>query len=69
MLGIAERLPHPQRVAWTLRYVEEMTFEEIAEAMVTPLGTAKTRVRLANAFVADALDEAGIARIDVAEEG
>jgi RNA polymerase sigma-70 factor (ECF subfamily) len=69
VLGIAGRLPHLQRVAWVLRYVEEMTFEEIADAMGTPVGTAKTRVRLANEFVADALDGAGIARVDVAEEG
>jgi RNA polymerase sigma-70 factor (ECF subfamily) len=69
VLGIVERLPDAQRIAWTLRYVEELTFEEIAEAMGTPLGTAKTRVRLATASLADALGAAGIARADLGEEG
>ncbi len=60
VLGIAERMPDAQRVAWTLRYVEQMTFEEIAEAMAVPVGTAKTRVRLANAFLAEGLAKLGI---------
>ncbi len=69
LLGIARRLPEAQRIAWILKYVEEMTFEEIAEAMGTPVGTAKTRVRLANACVADALGSAGIEGKDLARNG
>lgn len=60
VLRIAERMPDSQRVAWMLRYVEQMTFEEIAEAMDAPVGTAKTRVRLANALLAQGLAELGI---------
>jgi RNA polymerase sigma-70 factor (ECF subfamily) len=67
VLDLAERLPEPQRIAWTLRYVDELTFEEIADAMGTPVGTAKTRIRLANAAFAEALDAAGIAPADLAE--
>lgn len=63
------RLPEHQRLAWTLRYVEELTFEEIAEATRTPVGTAKTRVRLANAFLAEALKELRIEATDLVEEG
>ena len=69
VLGIVANMPALQRVAWTLKYVEEMTFEEISEAMGTPVGTAKTRVRLANEFLADALRERGIERLDVEDDG
>ena len=68
VLEIVGRLPEVQRIAWTLKYVEELTFEEIAEAMGSPLGTAKTRVRLAIQFLADALSTAGIALADRSEE-
>jgi RNA polymerase sigma-70 factor (ECF subfamily) len=40
-------LPPDQREAWAMRYVREMTFEEIASAQGIPLPSAKTRVRLA----------------------
>jgi RNA polymerase sigma-70 factor, ECF subfamily len=68
VLGIVGRLPDAQRIAWTLKYAEELTYEEIADAMGTPVGTAKTRVRLATASLADALSAAGVARADL-EEG
>jgi RNA polymerase sigma-70 factor (ECF subfamily) len=60
VLAEVERMPPAQRIAWTLRYVEQMTFEEVAEAMDTPLGTAKTRVRLADEHLARALHERGV---------
>lgn len=65
VLKIAERMPDTQRGAWTMRYVEQRTFEEIAEVMETPVGTAKTRVRLADAFLAKALDAVEIDRADL----
>jgi RNA polymerase sigma-70 factor, ECF subfamily len=68
VLEIAERMPHAQRAAWVLRYVEQLTFEELAEAMGTPVGTAKTRIRLANAFLAGALEERGITLSDLEED-
>jgi RNA polymerase sigma-70 factor, ECF subfamily len=69
VLRTIARLPEPQRLAWTLRYVEELTFDEIAEATRAPVGTAKTRVRLANAYLADALKELRIEATDLVEEG
>ncbi|HVO20129.1 MAG TPA: RNA polymerase sigma factor [Anaeromyxobacter sp.] len=68
VLEIVQRLPEVQKIAWTLKYVEELTFEEIAEAMASPLGTAKTRVRLATEFLAEALSAAGVAHADLDEE-
>lgn len=47
---LAERvaeLPLVYREALTLRFEEEMSFEEIAEVMGTPLSTAKSRVQRA----------------------
>ena len=35
-------LPPPQRLAFTLKYVEELTSAEIAEAMDAPRNTVKT---------------------------
>jgi RNA polymerase sigma-70 factor, ECF subfamily len=68
VLEFVERMPDAQRAAWVLKYVEEMTFEELAEAMGTPVGTAKTRIRLANAFLAEALVERGITPADLEED-
>jgi RNA polymerase sigma-70 factor (ECF subfamily) len=68
VLEIARDMPHVQRAAWVLKYVEGLTFEELADAMGTPLGTAKTRVRLANAFLAEALEARGISPADLEEE-
>lgn len=60
VLEVAAGLPAEQRVAWTLRYVEELTFEEVAAAMTTPVGTAKSRVRRANEFIAEELRGRGV---------
>jgi len=48
-------LPEVQRVAITLRHVDGLSYEEIAEVMRVPVGTAKTHVhrgreRLANSL-------------------
>jgi RNA polymerase sigma-70 factor (ECF subfamily) len=37
-------LPEAQRVAVTLRHVEGLSYEDVAEAMRIPVGTAKTHV-------------------------
>ena len=69
LLTLAARLPELQRAAWTLRYQEGLTFAEVAEAMNTPIGTAKTRVRLADEFLLAALREEGIESEDLEGEG
>jgi RNA polymerase sigma factor (sigma-70 family) len=42
-----EALPAPQRQAVSLAFFDELTHEQIASVMGTPLGTTKTRIRLA----------------------
>lgn len=47
------RLPHDQRMALALTYWGGMTIAEAAEHLEIPLGTAKSRVRLALRRLAD----------------
>jgi RNA polymerase sigma-70 factor (ECF subfamily) len=42
-------LPSDQRIAWSLRYVEGATLEEVADACACSLATAKRRVKAASA--------------------
>jgi RNA polymerase sigma-70 factor (ECF subfamily) len=42
-----DMLPHTQRVAFEMAFVEGMTQTEIAQALKQPLGTIKTRIRAA----------------------
>jgi len=42
-----EALPPAQRQALSLAYFDELTHEQIASVLRTPLGTTKTRIRLA----------------------
>lgn len=69
VMEIVEGMPPLQRAAWTLRYVEGVTYDELAGMMETPLGTAKARVRLANEFLARALAERGIDPHELEEAG
>lgn len=45
------------RAVVTLRYVEDMSYEEIAEAVDCPLGTVKSRMHYALQHIADYLEE------------
>ena len=49
-------LPAEQRTCVVLAYFEGMTFKEVAAALAIPEGTAKSRIRLALAKLADALE-------------
>jgi RNA polymerase sigma-70 factor (ECF subfamily) len=42
-----DALPAPQRQAVSLAFFDELTHEQIASVMGTPVGTTKTRIRLA----------------------
>ena len=54
---VLDRLPDEQRAVFCLFELEGMTGEEIAEALEIPLGTAYSRLRLARAAFAAAVDE------------
>jgi len=40
-----EKLPHAQRQALSLAFFEQLTHDQVAEALRLPLGTVKTRIR------------------------
>lgn len=45
--GLVEKLPAPQREAVTLTFREDLSHSEVAERLQLPIGTVKTRIRLA----------------------
>jgi RNA polymerase sigma-70 factor (ECF subfamily) len=45
MQSALESLPARQREAVTMAFLEDMTHQEVAQALDVPLGTAKTRIR------------------------
>ena len=51
-----EKLPTPQREAVTLRYISELSYEEIARITDTPLGTVASRVFRALKRLGEELD-------------
>lgn len=51
------RLPEPQRISLGLFYFEELSYEEIAEAMRMNLNTVRTHIRRGKARLAELLDE------------
>ena len=56
---LLDRLPVEERVAFTLRYIEEMSLEEVAEASGVSLATVKRKLSRAEArFLAAARADA-----------
>ena len=51
------QLPRKQRLAVTLHYFEELTYEEVAAVMDMPLGTVKSYLHRAKATLAQALGQ------------
>jgi len=50
-----EALPPDLRTALTLREIEGLTYEEIAEAMDCPIGTVRSRIFRAREAIAERL--------------
>ena len=50
-------LPADQRTVVTMAYIEGLSHSEIAEKLATPIGTIKSRMRLAYQKVRDALED------------
>jgi RNA polymerase sigma-70 factor (ECF subfamily) len=57
--SLLDRLPAPQREAIVLAFGRELTAREIAAATGVPLGTAKSRVRLALERMRETAESAG----------
>jgi RNA polymerase sigma-70 factor (ECF subfamily) len=49
-------LPEPQRRALELAYFNGYTYRQVADVLGIPVGTAKSRLRLALARIAESLD-------------
>ena len=54
--GVIERLPADLRQAITLRELEGLSYEEIAEAMECPIGTVRSRIFRARAAIDEVLE-------------
>lgn len=57
LAAMLQRLPDDQRVALTLAYYEGLTYTQVSEALGIPLGTAKSRLRLALARLRTMIDD------------
>jgi RNA polymerase sigma-70 factor (ECF subfamily) len=51
------RLPRKYRLVLTMRYLEEMTYQEIAAELDLPMGTVKTHIHRARRLLTDRLEE------------
>ncbi len=57
VFGVLAKLPVVQRVAWTLRYVEGMPLQIVAESCDCSLATAKRHIAAAQAFIEEAMSD------------
>ncbi len=51
MRSLVDRLPEHYRIVVMLRHQEDLSYEEIAEALDMPLGTVKARIHRARALL------------------
>jgi RNA polymerase sigma-70 factor (ECF subfamily) len=54
VMALMSALPDPLLEAFKLRFVDELSYREVAEKMGVPISTAKTRIRRARAKVEQA---------------
>jgi RNA polymerase sigma-70 factor (ECF subfamily) len=52
-----ERMPEKYRLVLSLRYLEHMSYEEVATALDAPIGTIKTHIHRARRMLVDRLRE------------
>jgi RNA polymerase sigma-70 factor, ECF subfamily len=63
IMASMKKLPEQYRMALTLRYLEEMSYEEIAAALDQPLGTVKNRIFRARNLLKTILQSHGILEV------
>ena len=49
VLGVMDQLPPAYRAALTLRHIQQLSYQEVADALDLPLGTVKTHLHRARA--------------------
>ncbi|GAA5190321.1 sigma-70 family RNA polymerase sigma factor [Ferrimonas gelatinilytica] len=57
LLTYCERLPEGQRIVLKMIYFDDFSQQEVADALSIPLGTVKSRLRLALAKIRELLDD------------
>lgn len=57
VMQLLEAGPDEERIAWSLRYLEELSLEETAEALGCSLATAKRRIARARARLKEVLSD------------
>jgi RNA polymerase sigma-70 factor, ECF subfamily len=63
LMASLKKLPEQYRMALTLRYLEEMSYEEIAATLDQPLGTVKNRIFRARHLLKTILQSRGILEV------
>jgi len=58
--GAVDGLPEKYRLILTLRYTEELSYQEIAQMLQVPLGTVKFRLFQAHRLLTDAMTRFGV---------
>jgi RNA polymerase sigma-70 factor (ECF subfamily) len=59
-MAALESLKHDYRAAVVLRDIEELSYEEIAEALGVPVGTVKSRIARGREELRRRLEEMGV---------
>lgn len=60
-----EKLPGKQKACLLMREMEDMSYEDIASALQLSLGSVKSNIHRAKAFLKDALEKEGLSKEDV----
>ncbi|MBI2844658.1 MAG: sigma-70 family RNA polymerase sigma factor [Armatimonadetes bacterium] len=56
ILSAVNRLPTELRIPFTLRYLDDLSFKEIAEILDLPIGTVSTRIRRGTEIIRRAIE-------------
>jgi RNA polymerase sigma-70 factor, ECF subfamily len=65
LLKALERLPGNQKACLLMREMEDLSYEEIAAALQLSLGTVKSNIHRAKAFLKSFLEKEGLSPLDV----